>query len=158
MLHFIIDKYSAQQISFIFLILGIISIYPNISLDSNNPKLNKIKSTSPFKNEFDLENKYSIIFLIYDGYPQNETLDLYGFDNRPKLNILKSTGLKFIMVCIVMVHTSATMAGVFQGQAKVYDERNARLMTGGYSSFNELLKDNGYLSVGIFSVLSSANS
>tara|TARA_B100001121_G_scaffold310541_1_gene342335 strand:- start:4820 stop:6709 length:1890 start_codon:yes stop_codon:yes gene_type:complete len=148
----VIDKYSARQISFIFLILGIISIYPNISLDSNNPELNKIKSTSPFSNEFDLENKYSIIFLIYDGYPQNETLDLYGFDNSTQTQYLKEHGFKIYNgVYSHGAYSLATMAGVFQGQAKVYDERNARLMTGGYSSFNELLKDNGYLSVGIFS-------
>ena len=148
----VVDKYSIQQIFFIFLALGIISIVPNISLNSNNPELNKIKSASLFSTELNLENKFSVIFLIYDGYPQNETLELYGFDNSTQTQYLKEQGFEIYNgVYSHGAYSLATMAGVFQGQAEVYDERNARLVTGGYSSFNELLKDNGYLSVGIFS-------
>ena len=70
----VVNKYTIQQNFLIFFLLGVISIFPNISLNNKNPELNKIKSTSLFSNELKLENKYSVIFLIYDGYPQNETL------------------------------------------------------------------------------------
>lgn len=148
----VVNKYTIQQNFLIFFLLGVISIFPNISLNNKNPELNKIKSTSLFSNELKLENKYSVIFLIYDGYPQNETLKMYGFDNSAQTQYLEEQGFEiFNGVYSHGAYSLATMAGVFQGQAKVYDERNSRLMTGGYSSFNELLKDNGYLSVGIFS-------
>ena len=148
----VVNKYTIQQNFLIFFLLGVISIFPNISLNNKNPELNKIKSTSLFSNELKLENKYSVIFLIYDGYPQNETLKMYGFDNSAQTQYLEDQGFEiFNGVYSHGAYSLATMAGVFQGQAKVYDERNSRLMTGGYSSFNELLKDNGYLSVGIFS-------
>ena len=58
----VVNKYTIQQNFLIFFLLGVISIFPNISLNNKNPELNKIKSII-ISNELKLENKYSVFYL-----------------------------------------------------------------------------------------------
>ncbi len=148
-----------KQIILIFLLFLGIGISNQLVAEINKPPnedLASIQQASPFTSILkNFENKYSIVVLSYDGYPQNETLSLYGVDNSSHINYLIENGFSVHNgTYSIGSYTLGTMSRFFEGTSLQVDPdgggNNSRYITGGHSSFVKALSNNGYFTVGIF--------
>ena len=90
--------------------------------------------------------------MVYDGYPQLETLEYLGIDNSKQVKYLLDNNFTIYNGVFSFENsTLGTMGGLFQGETKYYGQNNTRLITGGYSTLVEKLIDNNYVAFGIFS-------
>ena len=137
----------------IFLFIGISNQVISIFNKTENVDLEALQNATPFYpilNE-GLDNKYSIVVLVYDGYPQNETLKHYGIDNSDQTNFLINNGFAiFNGTYSIGSYSLGTMARFFEGTNVKINEENSRNITGGYSSFVKALDYNGYQTAGVF--------
>ena len=150
---FLIHNSTTRQLSLFSILIFFISVLPNFISDDIEIDLVNISNNSVFSNsEYQsLKNNPSIILLVYDGYPQLETLENLNIDNSEHVEFLLENN--FTIYNGIYSHgsyTLATMSGLFQGETDTYGEKNGRLITGGYSSFMNLLDRNNYFTAGIF--------
>ena len=121
----------------IFFFIGISNQVISIFNKTENVDLEALQNATPFYpilNE-GLDNKYSIVVLVYDGYPQNETLKHYGIDNSDQTNFLINNGFViFNGTYSIGSYSLGTMARLFEGTNVKINEENSRNITGGYSS------------------------
>ena len=90
--------------------------------------------------------------MVYDGYPQLETLEYLGIDNSKQVKYLLDNNFTIYNGVFSFENsTLGTMGGLFQGETKYYGQNNTRLITGGYSTLVEKLIENNYVAFGIFS-------
>ena len=153
-LNVIINSKTKQLILIFILFLGV-GINNQVIAQINkapNADLESLQQESPFNSILkNFENKYSIVVLTYDGYPQNETLDLYGIDNSSQIDYLVSNGF-FVHNGTYSIgsYTLGTMSRFFEGTSYKFDADNSRYITGGHSSFVKILSENGYTTAGVF--------
>ena len=150
---YLIFNSTLKQLSLFSFMIFLISIIPNLVTEGEDIELASINMNSVFTNSNyeSLKTTPSIVLLVYDGYPQMETLKSMDIDNSEHINFLLDE--KFTIYNGIYSHggdTLATMSGLFQGETNTYGIKNGRLITGGYSSFINLLDDNEYFTAGIF--------
>ena len=149
---YLISNNSLIQIYSTVLVFGIVSIIPNYFNSEVDRNFQDQKSTSPFNLINGIDNPVSIILLVYDGYPQLETLEYLGIDNSKQVKYLLDNNFTIYNGVFSFENsTLGTMGGLFQGETKYYGQNNTRLITGGYSTLVEKLIDNNYVAFGIFS-------
>lgn len=150
---YLIFNSTLKQLSLFSVMVFLISIIPNLVTEGEDIELANINMNSVFTNSNyqSLETTPSIVLLVYDGYPQLETLRNMDIDNSEHINFLLDQN--FTIYNGIYSHgsyTLATMSGLFQGETDTYGIKNGRLITGGYSSFINLLNENNYFTAGIF--------
>ncbi len=150
---YLIFNSTLKQLSLFSVMVFLISIIPNLVTEGEDIELANIKMNSVFtkSNYQSLKTTPSIVLLVYDGYPQLETLRNMDIDNSEHINFLLDQD--FTIYNGIYSHgsyTLATMSGLFQGETDTYGIKNGRLITGGYSSFINLLNENDYFTAGIF--------
>ena len=150
---YLIFNSTLRQLTLFSVMIFFISVIPNLTTEGEDIELANINMNSVFTNSDyqSLKTTPSIVLLVYDGYPQLETLENMNIDNSEHINFLLDQ--KFTIYNGIYSHgsyTLATMSGLFQGETDTYGEKNGRLITGGYSSFINLLNDNEYFTAGIF--------
>ena len=150
---------NTKQLILIFLLFLGIGISNQLVAEVNKPPnedLASVQKASPFSSILkNFENKYSIVVLSYDGYPQNETLSLYGVDNSSHIDYLIKNGFSVHNgTYSIGSYTLGTMSRFFEGTSLQVDPdgggSNSRFITGGHSSFVKALSNNGYFTAGIF--------
>tara|TARA_B100001564_G_scaffold1791_1_gene1593 strand:- start:11370 stop:13256 length:1887 start_codon:yes stop_codon:yes gene_type:complete len=150
---------NTKQLILIFLIFLGVGISNQLVAEVNKPsneELASVQKASPFNSILkNFENKYSIVVLSYDGYPQNETLSLYGVDNSSQVDYLIKNGFSVHNgTYSIGSYTLGTMSRFFEGTSLQVDPdgagTNSRFITGGHSSFVKALSNNGYFTAGIF--------
>ncbi len=150
---YLIFNSTLKQLSLFSVMVFLISIIPNLVTEGEDIELANINMNSVFSNSNyqSLKTNPSIVLLVYDGYPQLETLRNMDIDNSEHINFLLDQD--FTIYNGIYSHgsyTLATMSGLFQGETDTYGIKNGRLITGGYSSFINLLNENDYFTAGIF--------
>ena len=115
----------------IFLFIGISNQAISFFNKAENVDLEALQNASPFYpilNE-GLDNKYSIVVLVYDGYPQNETLKHYGIDNSDQTNFLINNGFViFNGTYSIGSYSLGTMARLFEGTNVKINEENSKIL------------------------------
>ena len=119
---------------------------------TENIDLETLQNDSPFYSlSNNIERKYSVVILTYDGYPQNETLQNYGIDNSNQTEYLIENGFTiFNGTYSIGSYSLGTMARLLEGSALRINENNSRTIVGGFSSFVKSLDNQGYETVGVF--------
>ena len=123
---------------------------------TENIDLETLQNDSPFYSLLsnNIERKYSVVILTYDGYPQNETLQNYGIDNSNQTEYLIENGFTiFNGTYSIGSYSLGTMARLLEGSALRINENNSRTIVGGFSSFVKSLDNQGYETVGVFQAL-----
>ncbi len=116
-------------------------------------ELESVQASSPFvfNNEIKIEDKYSVLLLVYDGYPPEETLNMMGIDISNQTDYLINEGFTIYDGIYSMGSFSlGTMSRFLEGSEQEYSEDNMRKITGGNSSFAKTLDQYGYETAGIF--------
>ena len=137
----------------LFFFIGISNQAFSLINENENLDLEALQKDSAFYSILNegLSKKYSIVVLVYDGYPQNEFLNLYGINNSDQTNYLIDNGFHiFNGTYSIGSYSLGTMARFFEGTSIKIDEDNSRNIVGGYSSFVKALDDNGYQTAGVF--------
>ena len=149
-------KNSTRRFSLIFivfLVIGTSNQILGLFNKTENIDLETLQNDSPFYSLLsnNIERKYSVVILTYDGYPQNETLQNYGIDNSNQTEYLIENGFTiFNGTYSIGSYSLGTMARLLEGSALRINENNSRTIVGGFSSFVKSLDNQGYETVGVF--------
>ena len=144
------NKKVAYTVIFFFLATGIIVNY--INYNTNNTKeVSKsdrlINFLSNKKNK--IIKKKNIYFLVYESYPNLETLEFYGFDNSNQISFLEKNGFK-------VYHGSYSVGGLSIAstsrllEIKGKTSQHGRYYLSGNAFGLEIFKANGYKTIGLF--------
>tara|TARA_Y100001970_G_scaffold292571_1_gene434389 strand:- start:3684 stop:5624 length:1941 start_codon:yes stop_codon:yes gene_type:complete len=148
--------YKSKPLQMSLLVIGLLAAgtLPSVIFDEEiDYDLEKIQALSPFKfsNETSLANNYSVVVLVYDGYPPEETVNLLGGDISQQTNFLIENDFTIYNGVYSMgSYSLATMSRFLQGTEQEYGEDDMRKITGGSSSFVKTLDQYGYHTAGIF--------
>ena len=144
------NKKVAYTLTFFFLSTGIIINYLNY-YSSNSQEVLKNNRLQKFLSEEKnkIIKKKNIYFLVYESYPNLETLEFYGFDNNNQINFLEENGFK-------VHHGSYSVGGLSIAstsrllEIKGKTKQHGRYYLSGNAFGLEIFKANGYKTIGLF--------
>ena len=104
---YLIFNSTLRQLALFSVMIFFISVIPNLNTEGEDIDLANINMNSVFTNSDyqSLKNTPSIVLLVYDGYPQLETLENMNIDNSEHINFYLIKNLQFTMGYIVMEAT-----------------------------------------------------
>lgn len=145
-----LNKTTAYIFVFFFMISGvIINLYNNF-----NYNLTKVENSEKLVNFLKSDNnkiihKKNIYLLVYESYPNLETLYHYGYDNSEQISFLEKNGFK-------VYHGSYSIASAsLTSTSRILEIDNellhrARYYVSGNAFVPKVLKNNGYKNIGLF--------
>jgi hypothetical protein len=144
------NKRVAVTVALFFMITGIFVNLLNYT-SSNSIKANKSDRLLNFLNndKNKIIQKKNIYLLVYESYPNLETLEFYGFDNTDQINFLEENGFK-------IYHGSYSSGGLsIASTSRLLDikgkiSQHGRYYLSGNAFSLDVLRANGYKTVALF--------
>ncbi|MCT7523249.1 YidC/Oxa1 family membrane protein insertase [Aliarcobacter cryaerophilus] len=112
-------------------------------LDNNHKNILDVISKNPIK------NKNDVIFLIYESYVNEETMNYYGFDNSNQVSFLKEKGFKIYDKNYSIGPGSLASMSRAMNISREVSGQNIREYTAGNNFVVDILSKDGYKKIGI---------
>lgn len=149
-LFYLINKTAAYSLVFIFMISGsLINFYNNYS-ESTTTSINPEKIVKFLNNEENkINKKKNIYILIYESYPNLETLNYYGYDNLEQINFLEENGFTvYHGIYSAGASSIASTSRMLEIEGEL--SKHGRYYVSGNAFVPKVFKSNDYKTIALF--------